>query len=44
MKPINDILCEKLNPRSGVIKTSGSDDEDTIFFDISWEGDFHKFN
>ena len=41
MKPINDILCEKLNPRSGVIKTSSSNDEDRIYFDISWEGDFH---
>ena len=41
MKLINDILCEKLNPRSGVIKISSSNDEDRIYFDISWEGDFH---
>lgn len=41
MKPIYDILCEKLNPRSGFIQTSSSNDEDTIFFDISWDGDIH---
>ena len=41
MKLINDILCKKLNPRSGVIKISSSNDEDRIYFDISWEGDFH---
>lgn len=41
MKPIYDILCEKLNPRSGDIQTNSSNDEDTIFFDISWERDLH---
>ena len=41
MKLINDILCEKLNPRSGVIKISSSKHDDRIYFDISWEGDFH---
>lgn len=41
MKSIYDTLCEKLNPRSGVVQASNSDDEDTIFFDISWAGDFH---
>ena len=41
MKSIHNILCEKLNPRSGVIKISSSNDDDRIYFDISWEGDFH---
>ncbi len=41
MQSIHNILCEKLNPRSGVIKASSSNDEDRIFFDISWKGDFH---
>ena len=41
MQSIHNILCEKLNPRSGVIKISSSNDEDRIYFDISWEGDFH---
>ena len=41
MQSIHNILCEKLNPRSGVIKISSSNDDDRIYFDISWEGDFH---
>ncbi len=28
MQSIHNILCEKLNPRSGVIKISSSNDED----------------
>ena len=41
MQSIHNILCEKLNPRSGVIKISSSNDEDRVYFDISWKGDFH---
>ena len=41
MQSIHNILCEKLNPRTGVIKISSSKDDDRIYFDISWEGDFH---
>lgn len=41
MKPIYDIFCEKLNPRSGVVQPSSTDDEDRIFFDISWKGGLH---
>ena len=41
MQSIHNILCEKLNPRSGVIKISISNDEDRIYFDISWKRDFH---
>ncbi len=44
MKLINDILCEKLNPRSGVIKISSSNDEEepSVYWTIdTYEHFFH---
>lgn len=40
-KLMYDILCEKLNPRNGVVQPKSSNNEEAIYFDIRWKGDFH---